>query len=307
MADDAEIVVVGAGPAGMTAGLYGARSGHRTLVLERALPGGQAALTAEVENYPGFAEPVSGTSLTQAMQMQAERFGCTFANADVFGLDRTDSGFVLNLDSGPVTARAVIIATGVKPKPLGIPGEKELTGRGVSYCAVCDGPLFRNQEVAVVGGGDSAMDEALYLAGFCSRVYLIHRRDEFRGARTAEERLRRHPKVTLILSSIVTSVSGTTHVENIEVKALKDDSTRRLPVAGLFIYVGSIPNTDWCAPLVKLDENGFVVTDALLETSSPGVFAAGDVRVTPLRQICTAVADGALAAMSAHRFLTEQS
>ncbi|MEO0077541.1 MAG: thioredoxin-disulfide reductase [candidate division WOR-3 bacterium] len=301
---ETEIVIIGAGPAGMTAGLYGARAGHKTLVLERALPGGQAALTAEIENYPGFAEPVNGLTLTQAMQQQAQRFGCAFATADVTGLARTDSGFTVNTSGDPVQTRTVIIASGVKSRPLGVPGEKELVGRGVSYCAVCDGPLFKEREVAVVGGGDSAMDEALYLAGFCSRVYLIHRRDQFRGSRSAEERLRRHPKVTLVLSSIVTSVLGTTQVESINVRALKDGTTRSLPVAGLFIYVGSIPNTDWCRAEVRIDEAGFIITDGHLATSSPGIFAAGDVRVTPLRQICTAVADGALAAMSAHHFLT---
>lgn len=300
----AELVVVGAGPAGMTAGLYGARSGHKTLVLERALPGGQAALTAEVENYPGFAEPVSGLALTQAMQQQAQRFGCEFATAEVSGLTRADSALTLLASGDAIQARAVVIATGVKSKPLGIPGEKELIGRGVSYCAVCDGPLFEGRDVAVVGGGDSAMDEALYLAGFCSRVYLIHRRDRFRGSKAAEERLRRNPKVKLVLSSIVTSVSGTGQVESIEVKHLADGATHRLAVAGLFVYVGSVPNTGWCAPAVRLDAAGFIITDEELATSLPGVFAAGDVRVTPLRQICTAVADGALAAMSAHHFLT---
>lgn len=304
---EAEIAVVGAGPAGITAGIYGARSGHRTLVLESALLGGQTGLTAEVENYPGFAEPVSGLALTQAMQQQAQRFGCEFASVEAIGLARTDSGLIVTTPGDPVHARAVIIATGVKSRPLGVPGEAELVGRGVSYCAVCDGPLFRNHEVAVVGGGDSAMDEALYLAGLCSRVHLIHRRDQFRGAKTAEDRLRRNPKVNLILSCVVTSVIGSTHVESIEVKSLKDGSTFSLPVAGLFVYVGSVPNTGWCGSAVQLDESGFVITDGHLATSSPGIFAAGDVRVTPLRQICTAVADGALAAMSAHHFLNESS
>lgn len=302
-----EILVIGAGPAGLTAGLYGARSGHATVVLERALPGGQVALTSVVENYPGFPEPIEGTALTQAMEAQARRFGCALDTAEATAISVGPEGIVVITTAGEYRPRAAIIASGVMSRQLGLERENELRGRGVSYCAVCDGPLFRGREVAVVGGGDSALDEALYLANICSRVHLIHRRDEFRGARHTQDKVRACQNITLHLSTIVTGLNGTNRLESIVLESRKDGSTRELPVAGLFIYVGSIPNTTWCQETIQLDPNGFIPTDGHLRTNVPGVFAAGDVRVTPLRQIATAVADGALAAMSAHEYITRVS
>jgi thioredoxin reductase (NADPH) len=186
---------------------------------------------------------------------------------------------------------------------LGAPGEKELAGRGVSYCAVCDGPLFRGKEVAVIGGGDSALDEAVYLSNIAAKVHIIHRRDEFRGCKLAEQRLRARPNIVLHLSHVVSAITGTRRVESLALENLKDSSRRALPVSAVFIYVGWVPNTGWCANLVKLDESGNVVADSRLRTSVPGILAAGDVRNTPLRQVATAVGDGALAAMSAHEYL----
>ncbi len=300
-----DILVIGAGPAGLTAGLYGARSGHATVVLERALPGGQVALTSEVENYPGFAEPIEGTALTQAMEAQARRFGCAIETAEVSGISAGPEGIAVATTAGEYRPRTAIIASGVMSKQLGLERENELRGRGVSYCAVCDGPLFRGREVAVVGGGDSALDEALYLANICSRVHLVHRRDEFRGSRHAQDRVRARSNITLHLSSLVTALRGEKRLESIDLTSRKDGSVTSLAVTGLFIYVGSVPNTTWCEGVVRLDEQGFVITDDRLRTGVPGLFAAGDVRVTPLRQIATAVADGALAAMSAHDYLSE--
>jgi len=298
-----EILVVGAGPAGLTAGIYAARAGHRALVLEKAFAGGQMALTSEVENYPGFSEPVSGMLLAQTMEQQAIRFGCEVLNAEATGITTGPNGFEVSTTAGPVAATTVIVCTGVKPKLLGVPGEKELSGRGVSYCAVCDGPLFKGREVAVIGGGDSALDEALYLSNIVARVHLIHRRDEFRACPFAQQRLRERKNVTYHLSCVVESINGTQRVESLTVKNLKDASTFVLPVGGAFIYVGWLPNTGWCASLLALDESGNIKADDRLRTSAPGVFAAGDVRNTPLRQVATAVGDGALAAMSAHDFL----
>ncbi|MFO7651702.1 MAG: thioredoxin-disulfide reductase [bacterium] len=299
-----DILVIGAGPAGLTAGLYGARSGHSTVVLERALPGGQVALTSEVENYPGFAEPIQGMALTQAMEAQARRFGCTVETGEVSGIAAETGGLVVSTTAGEYRPRTAIIASGVISKQLGLDREDALRGRGVSYCAVCDGPLFRGKEVAVVGGGDSALDETLYLAGICSRVHLIHRRDEFRGNKTAQDRLVKLPNVVFHLSAQVTALTGEKRLESIDITSRKDNAVTNLPVSGLFIYVGSVPNTTWCRGVVTLDELGFVVADNRLRTNVPGLFAAGDVRVTPLRQIATAVADGALAAMSAHDYLS---
>ena len=298
-----EILAVGGGPAGLTAGIYAARSGHKALVLEKSFAGGQMALTSEVENYPGFSEPVSGMLLAQTMEQQATRFGCEVLNAEATGIAALSDGFEVLTPTGPITAATVIVCSGVKPKRLGVPGEKELIGRGVSYCAVCDGPLFKGREVAVIGGGDSALDEALYLSNIASRVHLIHRRDEFRACKFAQERLRERDNVSYHLSCVVESINGTQRVENLTVKNLKDASTYALPVGGAFIYVGWLPNTGWCSRLLELDAAGNIKTDDRLRTSVPGVFAAGDVRNTHLRQVATAVGDGALAAMSAHDFL----
>jgi len=298
-----EILAVGGGPAGLTAGIYAARSGHKALVLEKSFAGGQMALTSEVENYPGFAEPVSGMLLAQAMEQQATRFGCEMLNAEATGIAQTSAGFEVSTTTSPVAAAAVIACSGVKPKLLGAPGEKELTGRGVSYCAVCDGPLFKGREVAVIGGGDSALDEAIYLSNIVSRVHVIHRRDEFRGRKFAQQRLREHGNVSYHLSCVVESFNGAQHLENLTIKNLKDSSTYALPVGGAFVYVGWLPNTGWCSHLLALDDAGNIKTDDRLRTNVPGVFAAGDVRNTPLRQVATAVGDGALAAMSAHDFL----
>jgi len=298
-----EILVVGAGPAGLTAGIYAARSGHRALVLEKAFAGGQMALTSEVENYPGFSEPVSGMLLAQTMEQQAIRFGCEVLSAEATGITAAPAGFEVATTTGPVAAAAVIVCTGVKPKLLGVPGEKELSGRGVSYCAVCDGPLFKGREVAVIGGGDSALDEALYLSNIASHVHVVHRRDEFRACPFAQQRLRERENITYHLSCVVESINGTQRVESLTIKNLKDASTIIVPVGGTFIYVGWLPNTGWCSSLLALDDSGNVKADDRLRTTAPGVFAAGDVRNTPLRQVATAVGDGALAAMSAHDFL----
>jgi thioredoxin reductase (NADPH) len=298
-----EILAVGAGPAGLTAGIYAARSGHKVIVLEKSFAGGQMALTSEVENYPGFSEPVGGMLLAQTMEQQAVRFGCEMLNGEATGVAATANGFEVGTTAGPVTARTVIVCSGVKPKLLGVPGETELTGRGVSYCAVCDGPLFKGRDVAVIGGGDSALDEALYLSNMASHVHVIHRRDEFRACKLAQERLRERSNVDYHLSCVVESFDGTQRLAGITLKNLKDSTNYSLPVSGAFVYVGWLPNTAWCSSLLALDESGNIKTDDRLRTNVPGMFAAGDVRNTHLRQVATAVGDGALAAMSAHDYL----
>jgi thioredoxin reductase (NADPH) len=299
-----EILIVGGGPAGLTAGIYGSRSGHKTTILEKQFAGGQLALTSDIENYPGFAQPVNGMELSQAMEQQATRFGCEVVNAEVTGIRAVEGGFEVAATGEPVRAQAVIICTGAKPRKIGIDGEERLTGRGVSYCAVCDGPLFKGKEVAVLGGGDSALDEALYLSNIAAGVHAIHRRDEFRGCKLAQDRVRSKANVKLHLSTVVSAINGKDRLENLDLLNVKDRSKSVLAVSGLFIYVGWLPNTSWCSHLLKLDETGYVVADDRLRASVPGVFAAGDVRDTHLRQVATAVGDGALAAMSAHDYLT---
>lgn len=300
---DWEVLIVGAGPAGLTAGIYSGRAGHQTLILERELVGGQVAKTAIVENYPGFDEPVDAVELVARMEKQARRFGCQFETGEVTGIDRSGAGLEVKTAIGNFNPGAVIICTGTKPRSLGVEGEERFVGYGISYCAICDGPLFRDQEVAVVGGGDSALAEANYLTRFCSRVYLIHRRDEFRAAKVCQERTRQNPKIELLLSRVVTGLNGTKRLESLKIKDLKTGGETTLPIAALFIYVGLVPDTAWCQGVLNLDDAGFIITDENLQTSWPGVFAAGDVRRKPLRQIATAVGDGALAAMMAHDYL----
>jgi len=287
----------------MTAGIYASRAGRKALVIESELIGGQVAKTAIVENYPGFAEPIDAVELVARMEAQARRFGCQFETGEVTGIDRSAQGLEVKTSLGNFNPGAVIICTGTKPRQLGVEGEERFVGRGISYCAICDGPLFRDQAVAVVGGGDSALAEANYLTRFCSRVYLIHRRDEFRAAKVCQERTRQNPKIELLLSRVITGFNGTNRLEGLTIKDLKTGALTTLPVAALFIYVGLVPNTGWCQGMLNLDEAGFIITDENLQTSLPGVFAAGDVRRKSLRQIATAVGDGALAAMMAHEYL----
>jgi thioredoxin reductase (NADPH) len=256
-----------------------------------------------IENYPGFSEGISGSDLAQAMETQARRFGLEMMSADVNRL--TPRGQLWEVEQGGVTltTKAVIVATGVKPTKLEIPGEDELRGRGVSYCATCDGPFFREEDVGVVGGGDSAVDEALYLTRFARRVYLIHRRNALRAEKILQERAFQHEKIEILWDTVVTKVAGETGVEGLEVKNLKTQETWTLKVKGVFFYVGLKPNTEFLRGLVKLDAQGYVITDADMATSAPGVFAAGDVRQKLLRQVCTAVGDGATAAFAVERYI----
>ncbi len=299
---DPEILIIGGGPAGLTAGIYASRAGHSTLLLEKEITGGQMTKTTLIENYPGFAQPVNGFELVQQMENQARRFGCQIEFSAATALILTPSGIEVEATTGKYYPRTIIICTGTKSRSLDIPGEKELAGRGVSYCAVCDGPLYKDKEVAVIGGGDSALQEADYLTRFCSRVHLIHRRDQFRAVKMLEERVRNNPQITLHLSHIATRINGKERLEDLELKNLATGETKILPVAGLFIYIGLLPNTEWCSNVIQLDEQGFILTDEKLQTNIPGVFSAGDVRKKELRQIATAVGDGAIAAMNAHHF-----
>ncbi len=302
-----EVLIIGAGPAGLTAGIYASRSGRSVTILEKELIGGQITKTAIIENYPGFSEPINALDLVQAMEKQARRFGCEFQMTEAIKIAQTDSGVEVLTTDGEIKPKAVIIATGTKPKKLGVPGEERLTGLGVSYCAICDGPLYRDKQVAVVGGGDSALEEAEFLSRFCSKVYLIHRRDEFRAAKIIQDRIRANPKIDLLLSQIVVSINGEKRLENLQIKNLKTGTVTPLPVSGLFIYAGLIPNTGFCQGVINLDESRFIITEENLQTNIPGVFAAGDVRKKTVRQIATAVGDGAIAGQMVAEYLIKNS
>jgi thioredoxin reductase (NADPH) len=298
-----DLLIAGGGPAGLTAGLYAARGGLRTVLLEKMAPGGQAASTFMIENYPGFPEGVPGQELVQAMENQAKRFGLEIINGEIEQLISRGQLWEVIQEGNQFICKAVIVATGVDPVRLGIPGEAELAGKGVSYCATCDGPFFRGQDIGVVGGGDSAVDEALYLTRFANLVYIIHRRNALRAEKILQERALQNEKIKILWDTVVTKVLGETGVEGIELKNLKTQEKQILKVSGVFFYVGLKPNTEFLRGIVEMDEQGYVITDGNMATSAPGIFAAGDVRQKLLRQVATAVGDGATAAFAVERYI----
>ncbi|MCL6451565.1 MAG: thioredoxin-disulfide reductase [Acetobacteraceae bacterium] len=302
--DSVPVAVIGGGPAGLTAGIYLARAGLGPVVLERGLPGGQVALTFRVENYPGFPEGLSGPELASRLESQARRLGAQLETAEVERVELGEGGFVLRLEpEGTLRARAVVVASGSRPRRLGVPGEEALGGRGVSYCATCDGPLFSGRDVVVVGGGDSALEEALYLARHARQVTVVHRRGQLRAAAVIQQRARAHPRIRLLLNAVVEEVLGDDAVAGVRVRDLSGGGSRELKAEGVFIYIGGLPNTGFLPPEVRRDSAGYLLTGDDLQTSLSGLFAAGDVRQKRLRQVATAVGDGALAALGAQRFL----
>lgn len=300
---DYDLIIAGGGPAGLTAGLYAARARLQTLLVERMAPGGQAATTFHIENYPGFARGVSGPDLAQAMEDQAKQFGLEVTYGEVKGLGSRKPFWELEVEDRKVSAKAVIVATGVEPRKLGVPGEETLRGRGVSYCATCDGPFFKDQDIGVIGGGDSAVEEALYLTRFARRVYLVHRRDALRAEKIIQERALENPKIEILWDTVVTGVVGDSGVEGLELQNVKTKGTRSLKVGGVFFYVGWLSNTGFLRGTLNLDDQGYILTDDNMATSAVGVFAAGDVRKKLLRQIATAVGDGATAAFAAEKYI----
>ena len=302
---DYDIIIVGAGPAGLTAGIYTGRARLKTLLLEKLIHGGQVMTTDLVENYPGFPEGISGFELSDRMRQQAERFGLEFRSGEVLDLEPGPDYYLLRLEGQELKAGAVIISSGVRYRSLGVPGEEALTGKGVSYCATCDGALYRGETIAVVGGGDTALTDTLFLCRFAEKIHLIHRRDAFRGEKVLQEQVLAQEKVEIHWDTVVNEIRGQQAVEALELKNVKTGEVSHLPVAGVFIFVGITPNTAWLKGRVPVDEWGFIFTDAEMATSIPGIFAAGDVRSKLLRQISTAVGDGATAAFAAEHFLAK--
>jgi thioredoxin reductase (NADPH) len=300
---DYELVIIGGGPAGLTAGLYAARGGLNVILIEKIVPGGQVIITDWIENYPGFPEGISGPDLVQNMTEQVKQFDLNIENNEVVSVDFSELVKKITLNDKTITSHTIIIATGASPKKLGVPGEDIFYGRGISSCATCDGPFFKDGTVAAVGGGDTAVQESLFLTKFVKKVYLIHRRDKLRAAAILQKRALANEKIEMIWDSVLIDISGLTNVENITVQNVKTGDKKKLSVDGCFIWVGTIPNTQFLADSVKLDEHGFIIAGLDAETSVPGVFAAGDVRNTPLRQIATAVGDGAIAAISAENYI----
>ena len=287
-----EVLVIGAGPAGMTAAIYAARAGYKTAILEHGVPGGQAATTDMIENYPGFPEGISGPELMMKFFEQTQTFGVEMIYEQVQSMDVTGDIKKVITDKQTIEAKAVVIASGAKPRTLGVANEGRLRGRGVSYCATCDGFFFRDQPVAVVGGGDTAVEEAMYLTKMCSSVTLIHRRDELRANKLAQSRAFANEKLTIIYDTVVDDIVGEDKVTQLKLRNKKTDETSTLDVNGVFIFVGYLPNASFLPAELEVNEQGYIITDEEMATNVRGVFAVGDVRQKKLRQVTTAVGDG---------------
>lgn len=288
----------------MTAGMYAARSRLQVTLLEKLATGGQVLTTEWVENYPGFPEGVSGPQLVGAMRAQAEKFGLTIQRREVLEVTLAGDLKQIRTPHETIEARSVIICTGAQPRKLGVDGERHYTGKGVSYCATCDGAFFEGLPIVVVGGGDTAVEESLYLTKFGSTVHLIHRRDQLRATKLLQERLLANPKVEVVWDATVEAIEGSDLVESVRVRNLKSKQVSRLEANGVFVFVGTVPVTGFLNGQVELNDGGFIVTDRKMATSLPGVFAAGDVTAKPLRQISTAVGEGAAAEFSAEKYLS---
>jgi thioredoxin reductase (NADPH) len=298
-----DVVVIGAGPAGLSAGLYASRAKLSTLLIEKMYPGGQAANTYIIENYPGFAEGITGSELADRLKVQAEKFGAELINGDVKELKKLDDRFLINMKRDSLEARSVILAMGAEPRKLGVKGENEFVGRGVSYCATCDGAFYMNKPIIMVGGGDTAIEEALFLTRFASQITVIHRRNELRATKILQDRAFSNEKINFVWDSVVEEIKGKDALEEVVVKNVKTGELKSVYGAGIFVAIGYTPNNDLVKDLVELDDNGYVITDDRMNTSLPGVFAAGDLRQKALRQVVTAVSDGAIAAVEAGKYL----
>lgn len=298
-----DIIIVGAGTAGLSAAIYAVRAGKNVLVLEQKAYGGQIVNTPEVENYPGIAK-ISGFEFATNLYNQTKDLGARLAYEGVVSVEKTATGeFKVITDSKEYTCRAVILATGAKNRPLGVAGEEKLIGAGVSYCATCDGMFFRGRDVAVVGGGNTALEDALFLSNYCNKVYLIHRRDEFRGEKSQVERIREKANVELVLSSKVEELKYDDAITGVVVESFKDGAKRELQVQGVFIAIGQMPDNQAFAGLVELDNMGYIVAGEDCRTSCEGIFVAGDCRTKKVRQLATAAADGAVAALGACEYM----
>jgi len=299
-----DVIILGGGPAGLSAGIYTARARLTSLLIEKNIIGGLIADAEWVENYPGFPEGISGYDLTQLMEQQARKFGLETLLTEVNGIELKENIKIVKTSSGDLNTKTVIIASGCERTKLDVPGEVEFTGKGVSYCATCDAFFFREQPIAIVGGGNSAVSEALHLAKFASRVTLIHRRDELRATRILQEKALAEPKIDFLWNKVVEAVEGEDVVKRLQLRDVTTDEKSTLDVAGIFVSVGINPTTNYLKGTLALDEAGYIITNEKMETDSPGIFATGDIRSGSIRQTIAAAGDGAVAAIYAERFIT---
>jgi thioredoxin reductase (NADPH) len=299
-----DVIIIGGGPAGLTAGIYAARAHLTTILLEAMIPSGQAYTAERIENYPGFPDGISGQELIERFVRQATTSGLEIRQFNmVAGVAVAGEAIIVDAGEKKLSTAALIIASGAQATTLGIPGEDIFTGKGISYCATCDGAFFRDQTVAVIGGGDTALEDALYLSRLARKVYIIHRRDELRAQKILQQRALENPVIEVIWNSVITEIKGAEMVKAVLIENKKEGIKRELSINGVFIAIGQRPNTDFVRGLVSLDEQGYIITDAECATSVPGIFAAGDVRKKGLRQITTAVGDGALAVAAVERYI----
>ena len=299
-----EVIIIGGGPAGLTAGLYTSRTGLKSLLMERSIVGGQIVNAAQVENYPGFPQGISGAELGSLMHQQAIKYGLEIITPEVTGIT-SGQPYGISTSEGVFEATAIIIAAGSEYRKLGVIGEEKLVGHGVSYCATCDGFFFRSREVAIVGGGDTAITDALELTRHATKVYVIHRRDQLRAGQILQQRAFAEPKLEFIWSTVVEEILGEKLLSGLKLRNVKTGQSSILKVAGIFVAVGLIPNTQQFSNIIELDDTGYIITDETMATSAPGIFAAGDIRRNSPRQVAAAVGDGATAAMSAFRYVQE--
>lgn len=300
------VIIIGSGPAGLTAALYTARANLSPLLISGNEFGGQIALTNEVENYPGFPDGITGPELTELMRQQAEKFGARFVQDHISRVNFSAHPFALDTENGThYEAKSVIIATGASPRRLGVPGELELTGRGVSYCATCDGFFFRGKQVAVIGGGDSALQEGLFLTRFAERVHIVHRRNELRAQPILKERANENPKISFVWDSLVKNIQGNGAVNAVNLVNVKTGGESELPVQGVFVYIGHFPNTDLFKGQLEMNSDGYLKVDERLHTKIPGVFAAGEAHDHIFKQAVVSAGYGCMAAMEAEKFLAD--
>lgn len=300
-----DVLIIGGGPAGLTAAIYACRAGRKTLLLERGAFGGQAISTEIIENYPGFPEGISGFELMLNFHKQAERFGCEFLNSEVLGLETAGKSKKVITGEGEVIGKTIIIATGSKPRELGVRGEKEFHGKGVSYCATCDGFFYRNKKVAVIGGGDSAVKEALYLANMVREVVIIHRRDQLRADKILADKALATPNIRICWDTVVDEIVGESKIQAVKVHNVKTQQTQEIGADGVFMYVGSQPNTEFLGEEFEKNPQGYLLTAENLQTKVSGVFAIGDCRQKLSRQVATAVGDGALVFAAIEEYLQQ--
>lgn len=299
------VVIIGGGPAGLTAALYTSRAQLSPILIEGPEPGGQLTTTTEVENFPGFSDGILGPDLINNIHKQAEKFGTRYKSGVVTKVEKQDNLITINVDNEIIKTRSIIISTGASAKLLGLESEKLLMGRGLSTCATCDGFFYRDQEIAVIGGGDSACEEAFFLTRFASKVYLIHRRDSFKASKAMQEKVFQNDKIEIVYNSIVEDFLGTDKLESIKIKNVLDDSTSELTVSGAFVAIGHTPNTELIKDLVECDENGYIITNSpSSKTNSEGIFACGDVQDTTYKQAITAAGSGCVAALDAEHYLS---